>query len=109
MKVRRLLAVATALSPAFLPALAQAASQDDEVTALRREMREMQRQMRDEIRVLQARIARDEGRATPVTAGHAAVGGPPVVAAPRWGGGPRPGGGAPPGPAAPPRARPAAA
>ncbi|MBB2173290.1 OprO/OprP family phosphate-selective porin [Gluconacetobacter asukensis] len=104
-KVRRVLALATALSTSFLPALAEAASQDDEVTALRREMREMQRQMRDEIRVLQARIARDEGRTVSVTTGHGGEKVPRVVHAHRWAGGPLPAIGEPQGPAATHRPR----
>ncbi|CAP54500.1 putative porin protein [Gluconacetobacter diazotrophicus PA1 5] len=57
-RIRFLLMFGTALS-AGVPSWAMAASQDDEVAAMRREMR----QMLGEIRQLQARVARDESGA----------------------------------------------
>ncbi|MBB2180009.1 porin [Gluconacetobacter tumulicola] len=69
LKIRSLF-LATMVPVIGLPSLARAAPHDDEIAALRREMREMQREMRDEIRVLQARIARDEGRAPRAQEAH---------------------------------------
>ncbi|MFT8644836.1 OprO/OprP family phosphate-selective porin [Gluconacetobacter sp.] len=82
-----------------LPGLAQAAPRDDEIAALRREMRDMQREMREEIRVLQARIARDEGHVPQAHVAHPAAASPRVVhAVPRTWSGPLPTIGAPHGP-----------
>jgi phosphate-selective porin OprO and OprP len=94
-RIRYILTVSTMLSATGAPSLALAASQDDDVASLRREMQEMRQQMLGEIHRLQVRVARDEGgikaarhaaQARPVTVARAAtpwVGPLPTIGAPQ--------------------------
>lgn len=58
---RHILTFSAVISATICPSLAMAASQDESIIALRREMLEMRRQMSGEIQQLKARIVRDEG------------------------------------------------
>ena len=98
LKTRHLLLLATVVPVIGLPSLAQATSRDDEIAALRREMRDMQREMSERIRVLQARVARDEGRIPQVHVAHPAARPRVVHAVPRTWRGPLPTIGVPYGP-----------